>query len=1223
MIRLNQYILHINLYDLAFLGTIFIGLTFALLLWFTKRVNQKANLYLGLALATIVLWMTRVVGITVGLGYYFPHWSWFPLQFSLTLGPLIYFYVLKLIRPEYKFRWKDLLHFCPLLLQQVVLVLEIKEGIKTGAATYDTLTFQQTNPELQLLTFVSVVTYLYWSFRLIEHFYQRLKFNNVSDRYRYELQWLRRLLIGFGLVWLLWIPFTAVDCFYYHRQLSIQAYYPLYLFLAIIMIRIAAKALFRPELAVSAPASPILKLPTPAALKQKGAWLKKAMETNMFYQDAELTLSSLAEKLELQAKELSRIVNTGLKKSFNDFINEYRVRDAILKMQDPAFDHITLLGIAFDAGFNSKSTFNRIFKQMTGKSPVEYKVELKKERPNHDLRRRPQFAPVILSHQTIQKWHDDKLNRNYMFRNYLKNAWRHIMRHKTYSAINVMGLALGICGCLVIYLIAGFEFSFDTFHPDKERIYCVDVSISGTPDPGRAHWNAVPPPMPDAIRNDISGFETVAAYHLYRSKVKIKAGDKVIKTFDQMEGVIAQPGYFDILQYIWLSGSKKTALTQPNTVVLTQSRAKTYFGDLRPDQMIGKTIIYDDSLTVTVTGILKDWNKNSDFNFSDFISFSTINSSFLKYQIPLDKWDVLEGASQMLVKLPAGVKPSQIDAQFPAFIKKHIDAHPNPQIHARLQPFTGIHFHKEYGGPGNKADLKILYILSAVAVFILLIAAINFINLSTAQSMQRTKDIGILKVLGSGRGGILFQFLTETFILALTAIAIAVIAVQPLLNLFAAYIPQGVKFHFTDYITWMFLACIAIFTTLIAGFYPARLLSAFKPVASLKGEASNRAGDKGYLRKSLIVFQFTISLLFIIGTIAVNSQINYMQNIDLGVKISNIITLRNLMRDRTVKMTVLAENIKHLPGIEQVITEVTPPIGRAHRFDPIQLQGSNQDYINSFTYSGNENFVPFYHMKIIAGRNLFHTDSATEYLINETAAKAMGFRDPQQAIGRLLNFGARKNAYPIVGVVADFYENSFYDRILPCSIAYYPDMQKGIALKLTPAEYQKGDMPTLVNNIAKEWKKIYPEEPFDYAFLGDSVAKLYENEQQTKWLMQTAMIITIFISCMGLFGLAMFTTERRTKEISIRKVLGASVTNILTMLNKEVVVLIAVSLLISSPIAWYFIHKWLQNFAYHTILSLWVFILSGAGALLIALTTISFRTIRSAMANPVKGLRNE
>ena len=1217
---MNAYTFHISLYDLAFLGTIFIGLNIAVFLWFTKGINRAANRFLALALVIVILRMAWLLGIDIGLSSYYAHWSWLPLQFSLALGPLIYFYVLKITRPEYKFRSKNLLHFSPLLLELGAQALEIRDSIKTGAATNNTTIFRQLEPILQLLAFISVSFYLYWSFTLIERFYQRLKFNNVSDRYRYELQWLRRLLVGFGLVWLLWIPFTAVDCFYYHRQLSIQAYYPLYLLLAIIMIRIAAKALFRPELAVPTLASPILKLPTPAALKQKGAWLKKAMETNMFYQDAELTLSSLAEKLEMQPKELSRIVNAGLKKNFNDFINEYRVRDAILKMQDPAFDHITLLGTAFDAGFNSKSTFNRIFKQMTGRSPVEYKAQLKKERPNHDLRRSPQFAPVILSHQTTQKWCDDKLNRSYMFKIYFKTAWRHIIRHKTYSAINVMGLALGICGCLVIYLVTTFEFSFDTFHPDKERIYCVDISAPNPRDGGRDHMNAVPPPMPEAMRNALSGLEKLAAFQPFQPKVKIKVGDKVIKRFDETEAIITQTDYFDILPYTWLSGNKKTALDEPMTVVLTQGRAKTYFGDLPPAQMIGKTIIYNDSLMVRVTGILQDWNKNTDFNFSDFISFSTIRSSFLKHQFPQDKWNIMTG-TQELVKLPVGVKAAQIDAQFPSFIKKYFVVNPNTQV--QLQPFAGIHFHREYGGTGRKADLRVLYTLSAVALFILLIAAINFINLSTAQSIQRTKEIGILKVLGSEKSNILFQFLTETFILALMAVAIAVIAIKPLLNLFAAYIPPGVQFHFTDYTNWIFLACIAIFTTLLAGFYPARLLTAFKPVPGLKGKVSDRAGNKGYLRKSLIVFQFTISILFIIGTLAIGSQISYMQNKDLGIKTSNIITLRMVFSNQPGKAKLLAEQLKKLPGVEQVITEGPPPVSRGHMGDPIRTHGPLEWSMDSYTYPGDEHFVPFYHMKIIAGRNLLHSDSAREYLINETAARALGFRDPQDAVGKLLLWGPRNKGYPIAGVVADFYQSSFFNEIIPCVILNYPEREMGIALKLTPAEFQKGDLPLLVNRIAKEWKKVYPEEPFDYSYLGDSIEKMYESEQQTAWLMRTATLITIFISCMGLFGLAMFTTERRTKEISIRKVMGASVADILTMLNKEVVVLIAISLLIASPIAWIFIHKWLQNFAYHTSLSLWVFILAGAGAMLIALATISFRTIRSATANPVEGLRNE
>ncbi|HTD39386.1 MAG TPA: hypothetical protein VK671_02110, partial [Mucilaginibacter sp.] len=338
------YTFHISPYDLAFLGTIFIGLTFTLQLCFTKRINRAANRFLALALLTIVLWMVWIVGIDIRLEAYFLHWSWLPLRFSLALGPLIFFYVLKTTRQEYKLRWKDLLHFSPLLLEQCALVWEIKESIRTGAATYDTLTFQQMSPILHLAAFISVILYLYWSFRLIERFYQRLKFNNVSDRYRYELRWLYRLLTGFGLLWLLWIPYSAVDYFYYHSQLDVRTCYPLYLLLAIIFIRIAIVSFLRPDVVVPVHAPFVSRPLPPAELKQKGTWLKKIVKENRYYQDPELSLGSLAEKLDLTPHELSRIINAVLKKSFNDFINEYRIAEVIQKMQNPVYDRLTLLG---------------------------------------------------------------------------------------------------------------------------------------------------------------------------------------------------------------------------------------------------------------------------------------------------------------------------------------------------------------------------------------------------------------------------------------------------------------------------------------------------------------------------------------------------------------------------------------------------------------------------------------------------------------------------------------------------------------------------------------------------------------------------------------------------------------------------------------------------------------------------------------------------------------
>ena len=390
---MNSYTFHITLYQLALLGTLFTGLTFALLLAFAKTANRAANRLLALALLAMVLWIARVLGIGIGLSAYIPYWSRLPLQFSLALGPLIFFYALKITRPGYPFRPKDLLHFSPLLLELGAQAWAVRDSIITGAATFDTAAFRQLNPVVQWLAFASVVIYLYLALRLINRFYRQQTFNG-GDRHLYQLQWLHRLLAGFGCCWLLWVPFTAVS-YFYPGPLSAQAFYPLYLLLAVVMIWIAATAFLRAEAGVRSDAPSFLKPTTPAQLKQKSTWLKKAVKENRYYQDPELSLSSLAAKLGLTTHELSRIINTVLKKSFNDFINEYRVADVVQKMQDPAFDHITILGIAYESGFNSQSTFSRIFKQVTGKTPLEYKNNVEKEHPSYNLGSGKPIAPLI------------------------------------------------------------------------------------------------------------------------------------------------------------------------------------------------------------------------------------------------------------------------------------------------------------------------------------------------------------------------------------------------------------------------------------------------------------------------------------------------------------------------------------------------------------------------------------------------------------------------------------------------------------------------------------------------------------------------------------------------------------------------------------------------------------------------------------------------------------
>jgi putative ABC transport system permease protein len=807
-----------------------------------------------------------------------------------------------------------------------------------------------------------------------------------------------------------------------------------------------------------------------------------------------------------------------------------------------------------------------------------------------------------------------------MLKNYWTAAWRSLSRNKVYSLFNVLGLALGICACLVIYLITSFEFSFDTFQKDKDRIFGVDAGVPGSTREN-SHWNCVPGPMPDAMRREMTGFETVAAFQRIGDNVTIPNGPngKPKRLDDAGAIAIAEPQYFDIFRYRWLSGNAATSLSRPNTVVLTASKAKEYFGDVPPSKVMGRVFYYEDSLMVTVTGVVADWTGNSDFNFSQWISYSTIRSSFLKNELPLDNWFVLDHSSQVIVKLAKGVTPSQVNSQFVEFAKRHLN--PQPGFAVLLEPLRSIHFHPGDEGP-RKSMLPVLYTVMGVAGFILILAFINFVNLSTAQSIRRAKEVGIRKVLGGGRRGITVQFFTETALLTVVAVVLAVQMVRPVLSIFANYIPEGVHFQLLDGSTLLFLFSITVVTTLATGFYPARVLAGYLPALTLKGKTVAEGSGKGMLRKSLIVFQFTISLLFIIASVVIGSQLRYALHTDLGFKTDAIVTLRPLWNDKTGKMAVLAEKVRELKGVEGVIREEIPPMSRAHMETGAGLQGGDQKPFEVSIYAGNENYLPFYGMKLITGRNLLHSDSIREILINETCARALGFSDVNKAVGQQM-VGLGDKAYPIAGVVADFYENSFHQRIMPVVFEHDPRIENSLAIRIASKGMAAGELRTLMSKIEKEWKVLYPEEPFSFSFLDESIAALYASDFQIEWLTNVAMGITIFISCLGLLGLAIFSTERRTKEIGIRKVLGATVSRIVLMLCRDIVLLILIALLIASPLAWFFMHGWLQGFAYRAAISVWMFAAAGAAAIGIALLTVGFQSIKAASANPVKSLRSE
>jgi putative ABC transport system permease protein len=819
-----------------------------------------------------------------------------------------------------------------------------------------------------------------------------------------------------------------------------------------------------------------------------------------------------------------------------------------------------------------------------------------------------------------------------MIKNYFKIARRNITRHKIYTLINVTGLAFGICACLVIYLINSYDLSFDRFHPDGNRIYRI-VGEAQRSDGEKIFLNA---PIPDVagFQNQIPGFDAESGYHQYGAKTSIPFAGQPTKKFDGnldnggIASIITGPSYFDIFKYQWLAGNAVT-LGEPNKVVLTESRARQYFGDLAPDKFLGRTVIYDDSLNVTVSGIIKDWEKKSDFAYTDFISISTATHSFLKNQIPTEDWTCLSPhQTQAFVKLSNGTSPVQINAAFTAYIKKNVKLRdPGSKLTMWLQPITDIHFTPDFhrGDDGDnqfrKAYLPTIYALMGAALFILIIAAINFINLSTAQSIRRAKETGIRKVLGSNRTGLVFQFLTETFVLTSIAVCFSILLVRPVLSLFSDYIPRGVGFSL-NVGTIIFLVSVLMITTLMAGLYPAVVLSSYKPAQSLKGIGAKTNKEKWYLRKSLIVFQFGISLVFIIATLVIGNQIRYMRDSDKGFKTDAIVNIPRKWSDRSDKPNALADRIKRIAGVDDVILEAFAPMGFPHMMQSVEYKGKDDIKLNVSIQPGNEGFIPFYQMKLLAGRNLFHSDSLQELVINQTCVKALGFAKPEQALGKSISWWNGK-VYPIVGVVADFHENSFHEPMKPVVIGHMPELEKGIAIKLATTGMQTSDAKLILAQVEKEWKTVYPGDNFKCNFLNESIRWLYDQETKTAWLMNVVMIITIFISCMGLFGLSMFTAEQRTKEISIRKILGATAINIMTMLSADFIVLVIISLVIASPIAWYFMNHWLEDFAYRIHISWWIFIVAGAAAIFIALITVSFQAVKAAIINPIESLRTE
>ena len=818
-----------------------------------------------------------------------------------------------------------------------------------------------------------------------------------------------------------------------------------------------------------------------------------------------------------------------------------------------------------------------------------------------------------------------------MLKNYFITAFRNIWRNKTFSLINILGLAIGISAALVIFLIVHYEFSYDTFEKDKGRIYRVvlDAKFNGF----EGHSTGVQAPLSAAVANEMTGIELTVPIMTFQGDGTVKVsvardGANPVVYKKQPDIVFTNPQYFQLLQYKWMAGSQRASLRDPFSVVLSESRAAAYFPNTALPDIIGKEIVYNENLPLKVTGIVKDLEETTHFAALEFISFSTIAKTNLRQNFMMDVWNDWMAYSFLYIKLAKDASVASAETQLKTILNKYnkeANKDANNTMAFRLQPLNDIHFNAIYQGFGNRVASKTtLYGLLSIAAFLLLLGCINFINLTTAHATRRAKEIGIRKTMGSSKIQLVVQFLGETFAITMLATILSVVLAPFLLNMFKGFIPEGLHFDLTHQpVIIVFLLLLLVTVSFLSGFYPALVLSGYKPVTVLKNQSFSGKSQtrSAWVRKTLTVSQFVIAQFLVIATLIVARQISYSLNADLGFNKDAVITF-NLPRD-TVKThrPQLLEKIKSIPGVAMASSGFMAPADEGVAFANISYFNGKEEIkpgANIQIRWGDTSFIHVYQIPLLAGRNVLPGDTTREFIVNEKFARTIGFNRPQDALGKQLLWN--KKYSPIVGIIKDFHDISMKGEINPLVLS--GGNGSTFHIKLQP-NTGGGQWKKTISQIQSAYNQVYPDEDFNYSFIDDKIARFYVSEQHTESLLTWATALAVFISCLGLLGLVIYTTNVRTKEIGIRKILGASISNIVAILSKDFVQLVLLAFVIAAPLAWWAMYKWLQNYVYKASLSWWVFALAGGAMLVVAVLTLSFQTIRTAVSNPVKSLRTE
>jgi len=758
-----------------------------------------------------------------------------------------------------------------------------------------------------------------------------------------------------------------------------------------------------------------------------------------------------------------------------------------------------------------------------------------------------------------------------MFKNYVKIAFRNIKRQKGFSLINTVGLAIGISCCILILQYIRHEFSFDKFHENSKYIYRVLQHQKGNIYQGTDIFNAVPAILAPSVRSDFPQDAKITRVKNYERQVRYNN-----KQFYEKRFLYIEPEFLEIFSFPVVKGDPKTALKEPYTVAITKDTAQKYFGEEDP---VNKIINIDNEQDYRITGILENVPDNSHLKFDFLASFSTLLGTWGQNQ--LTSWK--NSSVWTYLQLAKNSNPQEFNARLKKYNTVGFSGHP-ASFH--LQPLTDIHLGQKvaFDLPG-KGDIRYIYLYSAITLFILLIACFNYMNLSIARSFTRGKEIGIRKVVGAKRKSIIFQFLGESLVLSLSSLVLAVVLVRLALPVFNYLTERTITFDLSTDIAFIFcLIGLGIFAGLISGIYPAMFLSSFKTARVLKGRTESISKNTSSVRNALIIAQFAISICLIICALVINHQLHYIKNTKLGLDKDSIITIPMTNERMWKKYNVFKSELSQQANILDITASKSLPT-EIDNTAQIKLRGQNQGqtlrvWLNWVDF----NFIDFYKMKIVRGRN-FIKDSPQDledaYIINETAAKAIGL---ESAVGK--KFATGRTGGQIIGVVEDFHFAPLHSKIEPLALKLDPDY-----LKVLSVRTNSFDISNTLTFIQNKWKKVFLDFPFVFSFLDKRIESMYETEMKLGQSFNYFTLIAILLSCLGLLGLASYMVEKKTKEIGIRKVLGATAPNILLLLTKEFTKFVFLANLIAWPFAYFAMNKWLQNFAYRINLGLWMFII--------------------------------